>query len=167
MPFRSSRDDPFQHVGEPCQRLDAVEFRCLDQRADDRPMSSAIVRAGEQGVLASQCHWPHRPFDDIGIERGSAILEEHGQTIPVRQRITERLGDRGPARNAGELFGHPGMHRLDQWAALLLPHPETFFRSLATQIDFDRVKVRDAAQRLLRQRCLRVCRGCALTSSDL
>jgi hypothetical protein len=73
----------------------------------------------------------------------------------VRQRVTERLGDGGSSRDTVELFGHPGVHRLDQGTALLLADPKTFLRRLATQIDFDRVKVRDATQRLFRQRCLR------------
>ena len=118
-------------------------------------VSRALVRTGEQRILAPQCHRPHRSFNDIGVERGAAILEEHCQTAPVRQRVTERLGDRGATGDAVELCGHPGMHRLDQGAALLLADPKTFFRRLATQIDLDRVKARDPAQRLFRERRLR------------
>ena len=73
----------------------------------------------------------------------------------MRQRVAEGLGDGGPSGNTIDLLGHPCMHSHDQGAALLLADPKTFVRRLATQIGLDRVKARDPAQRLFRERRLR------------
>jgi hypothetical protein len=56
IPFRLSRDNASQHIGQPGQRLEVIELGRLDQRGDDRPMMPTAVGPGEQRILATERH---------------------------------------------------------------------------------------------------------------
>src|ERR1700681_669426 len=47
-----------------------------------------------------------------------AVVEKQDQSVPVVQRVTDRLGQGGSTRDAAELFGEPDMHGLDERPAL-------------------------------------------------
>jgi hypothetical protein len=47
MVLGSTRDDPLQHVGEPGERVDAVQFAGLDQGVCNGPTAGSGVAAGE------------------------------------------------------------------------------------------------------------------------
>ena len=88
-------------------RFDAVQFACFDQRADCRPASATAVAAREQVVLAAERHRADRAFNRIGVEFDAAIIQEARQTLPSRQRITDRFGERAAAGHAGKLRFQP------------------------------------------------------------
>ena len=64
----SPRYDALEHIGQPCQRIDLVQLRGLEQRRDDRPVLPAGVGTGEQSVLAPQGDGADRALDGVGIE---------------------------------------------------------------------------------------------------
>lgn len=147
--------DAFKHIGQPRQRLDAIQLRALDEGHDDSSVPAAAVSAREQGVLSAQRDRPDGTLDGVGIQFQTAIIQEQYQPLPVVQRVTDRLGQRGPAGDMGECLVQPDMHRVGQRPALLLTDPLTVFGGLAAQVYFNRVKCRDPAQRLFCQRRLR------------
>ena len=51
VPFGAPGYDAFQYIGEPGQWFDAVQFRALDERRNDRPMPSAAVISREKCIL--------------------------------------------------------------------------------------------------------------------
>jgi len=53
VPFDAAGDHPFQHIGEPCERLDAIRLcRCNQRHCDGPPHRSAVV-ASEKCILAT------------------------------------------------------------------------------------------------------------------
>ena len=41
-----------ERVGQPFVWIDGIELAAFDKRSDHRPVVAALVRAGEQGILA-------------------------------------------------------------------------------------------------------------------
>lgn len=58
MALRVAFDNAGDDVGEVGVRLDADKLAGFDQRGDHRPVLSATIRAGKQGVLAIQGQHP-------------------------------------------------------------------------------------------------------------
>ena len=56
--------------------LDVVEFAAFDDGGEDRPRLSALVAAGEQGILPVKGDRPDRPLNGIRDER----------PVPLRRR---------------------------------------------------------------------------------
>jgi hypothetical protein len=56
MSFGAPGYDAFKYIGEPGQWFDAVQFRALDERRNDRPMPSAAVISGEKGIFTGHRH---------------------------------------------------------------------------------------------------------------
>ena len=50
--------DFVQNIGEPSLRIDIVHFAGFDQRGVDCPLSRAVVRTGEQMILAPEGNRP-------------------------------------------------------------------------------------------------------------
>ena len=101
-------DDLGDDVGEISVGIDAVEFAGFDQRCDDRPILGTAIGAGEQRIFAIQCNRPDAPLHDIGIDFDAAVIEEVGETVPTRERITDRLSEFGLLADQGELGAQPG-----------------------------------------------------------
>ena len=66
------------------KRIDAVEFRCLDQRCQTRPMLRPAITAREQCVFAGQSLRPDGALDRIRIKFDTPILNEQAQPLPSR-----------------------------------------------------------------------------------
>jgi hypothetical protein len=107
-----SIDHARQDVGEVSVGFDAVEFAGFDQRADCCPACPAAVTAGEQMVLAAERHRADRPLDRVDVEFNATIMQEARQAFPARKCVTDRLGKRAAASDAGKLCFQPGMQRL-------------------------------------------------------
>ena len=155
VPLRSPRDDPFQHVGQPCQWIDVIQLRRLDQACDDGPMSPTTIGTREERIFSSESHRAHGAFDRVGIQFQPAIINEENQAFPVVQCITNGLGKGRTPGDARQLLGQPGMHGLDQRTALSLADPHAIISRLAADIVLDRIQGGDPAQRLVRDRGLR------------
>jgi hypothetical protein len=62
--------------GQPCVRVDGVEFAAFDQRGDHRPVVAALIRAGKQCVFAVEGKRPYRALDRIVVEIDPAIVKK-------------------------------------------------------------------------------------------
>jgi len=119
-------------------------------------VSRANVGAGEQSVLPPKGDRPDGAFNRVRVQFQTAIVNKERQSIPMLQRITDRLSQCRSAGDAIELFIQPRMHGLDQRPAVLFTRDLTLFGGLSTQIGLDLVQRRDPPQRFLGQR--RLCR---------
>lgn len=98
---RMSVDHAREHVGEISVGFDAVEFAGFNQRTDDRPTLTTTVTACKQVVLATERHRADRALDRVGVEFDASIMQEARQAFPARERVTDRLGKRAAAGDAG------------------------------------------------------------------
>jgi hypothetical protein len=85
--------EALEGVGKPDARIDAVELGCLDQSGDDGPVVAAIVRSGEEGVLAVESERADRSLDGVGVDLDAAIVEEAAEPGPAAERIADRVGE--------------------------------------------------------------------------
>jgi hypothetical protein len=53
----------------------------------------ALIRAGEQGVLAVERDRADRALDHVGIDLDPAVVEEDGEACPVLEGVPDRPGD--------------------------------------------------------------------------
>src|SRR5271157_1705812 len=146
MSFGAPGYDALKYIGEPGQWFDAVQFRALDERRNDRPMPSAAVISGEKGVFTGYRNRPNGAFDGVGIQFQSTIIEKQDQSVPVVHRVTDRLGQGGSTRDTAQLSGEPDVHGLNQRPALLLAHALTVFGGLTANARFNRVQRGDPPQ---------------------
>ena len=70
-----SRDDAFQHVGQPGQRIDSVQLCRLDQRGDGRPMPPAVIGASEQRILAPRATGRTARSTVLVVQLQAAVVE--------------------------------------------------------------------------------------------
>ena len=118
--FGSPRDDAFQHVGQPGQRFDVVQLRCLDQAGDDGPMPPTTIGPSKKGIFSAKSHRAHRSLDRVGVQLQPAIIDEQNQAFPMVQRVSDCLRQGRTTGDTRELGGEPCVHRLDQGTAALL-----------------------------------------------
>ena len=109
----ASGHDALEHVGQPCQRIDAVKLASLKEADDDSPMPGATICASKEVVASSKSDGPHGALNGVRVQFQTAIIKEANQSFPVAKRISDRLGQFGAARDAVKLLRQPGMHRLD------------------------------------------------------
>ena len=84
-------DDLGEHVGEIGVRVDAIHFAGSDQGGQDCPMFGAAVGAGEEMIFAPECNGTDDALDGVGIDFDTAIVEEMGEPVPARERISDCL----------------------------------------------------------------------------
>ena len=60
--------EPGQRAGQPSMWVDAGDLAVFNQRGDDRPVVTALIRVREQRVFVIQGQGSDRPLDDIGVE---------------------------------------------------------------------------------------------------
>lgn len=80
-----------EYVGDPCLRIDLVEFGGCDQGADGCPAVSATVGAREERVLAVEGDRADGAFDRAGVETDPAVIEEPAEHVPAGERVADRL----------------------------------------------------------------------------
>jgi hypothetical protein len=76
-------DDGDKCCGQPCVRIDAVHFACVDQRGDDGPVFGTDIVAGEDGVLAVQGDGADGVFDGVTVDLDAAIGQETAEVFAV------------------------------------------------------------------------------------
>ena len=72
-------DDAGDDVGEVTERIDTKQLAGFDQRGDDRPVLSAAIRAGEQGVLAVERQRANGALDYVVVDFDAAVVEKEAE----------------------------------------------------------------------------------------
>ena len=129
-------------------RIDTVEFAGFDQRSDGRPMLAATIRAGEQRILTVQRNRSDATLHDVGVDLGTAVVEEAGETVPARERITDRLGEFCLLTDQGGLGPQPGFKVINNLPALVLANSTPLVGAEAADVLLDGVESCDAFKRL-------------------
>ena len=83
-------------------------------------MHTALVGAGEQGVLAVEGDRADRALDHVGVDLDAAVVEEEAQPAPQLESVADRLGDAGVAGDLGELGVEPGPQVIEDGPAVLV-----------------------------------------------
>jgi hypothetical protein len=107
-------DDAGDDTGQIGLGIDAVQLGGLDQRGQDRPVFTAAVGAGEQGVLARQRQGADGAFDGVVVDLDATVGEEQGQARPARQGVADGLGQLGLLADGLQPGAQPGLQGLDQ-----------------------------------------------------
>src|SRR5712671_1980552 len=77
-----------EDVLEPCEGLDVVKLCGGDEGADDCPSDAAAVRPREEMVFASERDGSDGALDRIVVEFDATVIQESGEGLPARERIT-------------------------------------------------------------------------------
>jgi hypothetical protein len=110
-------DDPGENIDEIAERIDFVEFTCLDQRCDGGPVVGAAVRASEQSIFPVELIESSRSGNKSEAMRAYAKQAKNKQlevdASEIRFRAERRIGELMEAQNAAGLMnvgakGNPG-----------------------------------------------------------
>src|SRR4051795_11528269 len=96
-------------------------------------------------VLPAEGNWPDRPLDGVGVQLEPAVLEEQDQTLPVAQRVADRLGQGRLARDPPQLGGEPAVEGLHDRLAALLPGRAPVLGGATADFRLDPVELADPA----------------------
>lgn len=103
MAAREAVDD----VGEPALRVEAVQARGFERGVDDGGALAARVRAEEEEILARDGDASQRSLGRVIIDAEASVGGEARERVPASERVLQRLGERGLARQAAALGVHP------------------------------------------------------------
>lgn len=84
----------YQQLHEIEMRVHVMSAAAAGQAGQDRCSPSATGIADEQGVFAIEYHSLHLPLANIIIYGHGAIGREHGQRIPLAERVVDGVGHR-------------------------------------------------------------------------
>lgn len=138
-------DHALEHIGDIGIRLDLIELRGFNQRADRGPALSTLIAAREQIVLASQRYGPDRALDGVGIALDTAVVEEPDEPDAAYECITDRLGQLAALQDARELRFEPRLDRIDQRRCYNAPQSKPLSGSNAFSLCLDRIEFGDPA----------------------
>src|SRR4051794_26523361 len=96
-------------------------------------------------ILPAEGNWPDRPLDGVGVQLEPAVLEEQDQTLPVAQRVADRLGQAGLARDPLQLGREPAVQGIHDRLAALLPDRASLLGGTATDLRLHFVELADPA----------------------
>ena len=99
--------NPTEHVMEIGVGLDVVKLAAFNQRTQYGPSMAAPIAAGKEMILATERNWPDCAFNRIGIEFDAAIMQEARQSVPARERVADRFGNRAAAWYKRKLLFEP------------------------------------------------------------
>ena len=68
-------------------RIEAVEFRCADQAIENGGAFAALIRTGEEVILASESDGTQSPFGGVVVNFQATIFRVTRQRFPASQRI--------------------------------------------------------------------------------
>jgi hypothetical protein len=103
---------------------------------------TALVEAGEQGVLAVQ-RAGGSSARQCWVDLDVAVVEEPAEPIPAVERITDRLGKLALAAGAGDAGLQQPAQAGDQRGAALLPFGAAFVGRMAADLLLDSIELRD------------------------
>ena len=85
-------------------RFDLVELAGLDQRSDECPSRTAVIRTCKQSVFSVQCNWPDAALDGVVINLDFTIIEEPREPCTPLDAITNDLGNAAFLRQKRQLL---------------------------------------------------------------
>src|SRR5258708_6100843 len=135
-----SIDHALEDVTQISIGFDIAHLARFNERAQRRPSGSALVRTREEMVFSSESNGTDRAFDRIGIELDATILQKSRETVPARQRISDRIGESAAARHLAELLLEPDLHLFDQRLGECPPFRHPHRRGLAADALLDGVE---------------------------
>src|SRR6185503_15639119 len=91
MVLGSARDDALQHVGQPGQRIDAVQSRRGEKRGKDGPITRASFRTGEEIAVPALGNRAHRTLDSVRVDFHASVAQEYRQAVPMPKGVADRL----------------------------------------------------------------------------
>ena len=119
---------------------------------------AAAIAAGEEMILAAECNRPDCAFNRVGIEFDAAIMQEARQSVPARECVADRFGNRAAAWYKRKLHFEPKPHRIDDGLGTIVASRKPVPRRLTANVGFNGVKIGDPTERFGRDRrvgCLR------------
>ena len=144
--------DAGEHVGEPCERIDSVEFTGGDEAKHDRGAVTAAIRTNEEPGFSSPGNGSERAFGGIVGQTDAAIFEERDKGGPCVEHIVHFLADGVVGGEAAALFAHPGLQLFDERRRQGLAHGEPLGGRAAVDVALDGKDAVDALHSLERQR---------------
>ena len=81
-----------QQLHEVEMRVHVMPAAAAGQAGKDRGGPATTRVANEQGVFAIEYHALHLPFANIIIYGHGAIAGEHGQCVPLTERVVHSVG---------------------------------------------------------------------------
>ena len=116
---------------------------------------TAAITAREEMILPSESNRSNRALDGVGVQFDAAVVQEAGQTMPARQRVPDRFGERAASRQQRKLRLEPGAQGVDDRLGARATNRKPLRRRLTVSVRFDGVEFADPAQRLDRDRRVR------------
>ena len=98
----------------------------------------------KNAFLPIQRNRPDAALDDIGIDLDAAVVEEVGETVPTRERITDCLSEFGLLADQGELGAQPGFETINDRPAPVLADGAALVGVAAADVLLDGVEFGDA-----------------------
>ncbi len=110
--------DAGKHIGEPGQRIEAVEFFSHDQRHH----KGGAVGASEELRLSSERKASQGSLGVVVV----AVAKESGEAVPALEQVIDGLCDGSRARQSRALLAKPGFQIGQKRRALILAHAQAF-----------------------------------------
>ena len=132
--------------------LDVVKLAAFDQRTEHSPSMSAAVAAREEMILSSKSNRPDCSFNWVRIKLDAAIVQEARQTIPARERVADRFGERAATGYKRKLRFEPEPHGIDNGLGPIAARREAVCWRLTANFGLDGTEFGDPAQGLSRNR---------------
>lgn len=111
-------------------------------------MLAAIVRSGEERILAIEGDRPDGSLNDVGIDLDPAIIEKANKTVPTAEAIADRVGDRALPGHGGELGLQPDLELFEERLCSLSSNAAAHLRFLAADVGLCGIYDGDAGKRL-------------------
>ena len=114
------------------------------------PSYPSAIALAEEIVLASERHRSNRAVDGLRVKFDAVLMEEAGQSIPVRQCITDRFSEIAAAGQLRKLHLQLEAKAVNDRLGECAPHRQPMRRRLTTQLRFEGIEASDAPQGLVR-----------------
>src|SRR5436309_5307037 len=110
-----------QHVARVRPRIHVVEPAGSEDRIDDGRTPSALVRTGEEVVLAADSDLPEGSLARVVVDLEGAIFKEPRQGGPLIDRVGQRLAERALGCCRGDRLLDPLAQRVEDRSGPLRP----------------------------------------------
>jgi hypothetical protein len=95
--------DAGEDVAEIALRVEAVELGGLDEGEDAGGAVAALVRSGEEPVLAAEGDRADGALGGVVVDFDATVVEVSGERRPAGEGVADGLGDGALGRDAGEV----------------------------------------------------------------
>src|SRR5450631_4128856 len=130
-----------QHVAHIKLRVESVELGRTEQAVNGRSAFAAGVGSGEEIVLATESHGAQGAFGSRVVHLDATIIDVTRERTPTRERIADRRGCVGLARESRKRLVEPAMEIFDQRASPCLADLASVVGWLAAYLTLDVVEL--------------------------